>query len=50
MPKGQNGDNCNWKAKGHCVICGWREDVEMYSRQRNKGTQFSHKNNLSHAD
>jgi len=22
MPRG--------KAKGHCVICGWREEIEMY--------------------
>jgi len=25
MPKG--------KAQGHCVICGWREEVAMYPKQ-----------------
>jgi len=21
------------KAQGHCVICGWREEMEMYPKQ-----------------
>ncbi len=30
MLSNQCGGNHDWKAQGNCVICGWREEVEMY--------------------
>jgi len=32
--KKQNGGKRNWKARGHCVFCGWREEIDMYSKDR----------------
>jgi len=35
MPKG--------KAKGHCVFCGWREEMEMYPKQININYKIGNK-------